>query len=397
MVGTSMTMANAKPFDPQELREIRREFPALERYIYFASNGLGLMPRCAIRAATAVLRRLAHDGIVFEIFRAPEWVERARQRVAQFLGTSEDEIAFCRNTTEGLLWVAESLPWAAGDEVLLVWGSHPATVLPFLARERFGVVARWVKPCQGRVGVGEFERAATVRTRCVVVSWVEFHNGFRLDVAALASWARQRNMWVVCDAVQGWGALPFDARRVGVSVAAAGAQKWLLGGPGIGVCFIARAALAEMRAVHVGAGSLASPHEPGEPLGPYDTELAPAARRFEEGTRNLPGIAALEAAVAWLAEVGIERVAVHVRQLGDGLAQAVARLGWSVASPRGNNEWSGILLLRPPPGEDAETWMHRLHQRHIAINHREGCLHLGLHVYNAEEDIAALVQALKDG
>jgi selenocysteine lyase/cysteine desulfurase len=38
--------------------------------------------------------------------------------------------------------------------------------------------------------------------------------------------------------------------------------------------------------------------------------------------------------------------------------------------------------------------MHRLHEQHIAINHREGCLHLGVHFYNSVEDLDALVAAL---
>ncbi|GBD25913.1 Cysteine desulfurase [bacterium HR30] len=384
-----------KPFDPQELQEIRAEFPALRRYVYLASNGLGLLPRRARRAATAVLRQLALDGIAFEIFHGHELVERARQRTADFFGASPDEIAFSRNTTEGLIWAAESLPWNPGDEVLLVRGSHPSTVLPFLVRQLAGLRVRWVRYSTSGPTLDDFRAAWGERTRAVVLSWVEFHNGFRHDLTAVGNLAHERGAWLVCDAVQGWGALPFEARTLPVDVAAAGAQKWLLGPPGIGVCYVARRARNSMRVLHVGAGSLANPWEPLGPVTSYDTEMATGANCFEEGTRNLPGIAALEASISLLSELGIGRIAAQIQSLVSYLAAEAERVGWRVKSAWGGRAWSGIVLLQPPEGENAEAWMHRLHQEHIAINHREGCLHLGIHFYNAPQDIDALVRALE--
>lgn len=383
-----------KPFDPSELSEIREEFPALRRYVYLASNGLGLLPRRARRAAIAVLNRLALDGLAFDIFRARTLVERARRRVAEFLGAHPDEIAFSRNTTEGLIWAAESLPWKPGDEVLLVHGSHPSTVLPFLARQAAGLQIRWVRLPSFPPTVDHFEAAWGKRTRCLVLSWVEFHNGFRHDLVALGKLARERGAWVVCDAVQGWGALPFQARTLPIDVAAAGAQKWLLGPPGIGVCYVARGMREQMRVLRVGAGGLANPVEPLDPIVSYDTQIASGAACFEEGTRNLPGIAALEASISWLSELGIGRIAAQIRALVSYLAKEVSRVGWSLKSAIDDDHWSGIVLLQPPAGQDAESWMHRLHQKHIAINHREGCLHLGIHFFNSAEDIDALVQAV---
>ncbi len=384
-----------QPFDSRELFEIRAEFPALERYVYLASNGMGLLPRRARRAAMAVFRRLALDGIAFEIFHADELVERTRQRVAEFLGADADEIAFSRNTTEGLIWAAESLPWSPGDEVLLVPGSHPATVLPFLIRQPLGLHARWVRFRAPGPTVEDFRKAWRQRTRGLVVSWVEFHNGFRHDLKALGELARERGAWVVCDAVQGWGALPFRARSLAIDVAAAGSQKWLLGPPGIGICYIARQVRPQMRVLHVGSASLMTPGEPLAPITSYDTEIATSARCFEEGTRNLPGIAALEASVTWLADLGIGRIAAHIQALVTYLVSELEHCGWMVRSPLGEHQRSGIVLLQPPEGESAEAWMHQLHQKHVAINHREGCLHVGIHFYNAPEDIEALVHALR--
>ncbi len=383
------------PLSAAEIRELRREFPALERYVYLATNGFGLIPRRAVNAGTKLLRRLSRDGIVYEIFEARQRVADLRQQVARFLGAQPEQIAFCRNTTEGILWFAHCFPWQEGDEVLAVQGSYPSVVLPFLARRCEGVQVRFVKEQARRLVVEDVLRAWGSRTRVLALSWVQFHSGFRANLAQLVREVHARGGLVVCDAIQGLGVLPFSFHAVGADVVSAGAQKWLLGPPGIGVAAFSPSVLAALHPHHVGNGSLADDHDPSDPLAPYDERYVAEARRFEEGMRNWIGLEMLAASLDLLSEVGVEAIAAHVQEWTEELIARVHPLGWSVVSPRGPHEWSGILLLKPPPGLSAEAWMHRLHQNHVAVNHREGCLHLGVHFYNDESDLEAFVAALR--
>jgi selenocysteine lyase/cysteine desulfurase len=378
-----------------EIREIRREFPALQRYVYLATNGLGLLPRRAAAAARKLLAQLMREGIVYEIFRARERVAEVRRQIAAFLGAPPEQLAFSRNTTEGILWFAHSFPWQPGDEVLAVQGSYPAAVLPFLARRCEGVRVRFVRERQRRLLPEDVAAAWGPTTRALALSWVQFHSGFRADLKRIVQVVRQRGGVVVCDAVQGLGLLPFSASEAGADLVSAGAQKWLLGPPGIGVVLLAPRLLSLLHPHHVGCGSLQLEHDPEDPAAPYDERYVTEARRFEEGMRNWLGLEMLAASVSLLAEIGSEAIAAYVHAWTEELLTRLRPLGWTLESPRGKDEWSGILLLRPPPGETAEAWMHRLHDHHIAINQREGCLHLGVHVYNDESDLDALVAALR--
>src|SRR5213593_4492996 len=90
----------------EEVIAIRREFPALERYAYFATNGLGILP---VRAAEVLRQRiedLSRNAIVSTIFNNERIVGDSRGRVAHLLGCDVEEVAFCRNTSEGVLWAA---------------------------------------------------------------------------------------------------------------------------------------------------------------------------------------------------------------------------------------------------------------------------------------------------
>src|SRR2546422_11308632 len=109
---------DAQALTDEDVIAIRREFPALERYAYFASNGLGILP---VRAAEVLRQRvddLSRNAIVSTIFNNGRIASDGRARVARLLGCDVEEVAFCRNTSEGVLWAASSLRFQAGDEIL---------------------------------------------------------------------------------------------------------------------------------------------------------------------------------------------------------------------------------------------------------------------------------------
>ena len=77
------------------------------------------------------------------------------------------------------------------------------------------------------------------------------------------------------------------------------------------------------------------------------------------------------------------------------LQAEVEKRGCRVESPRGPGEWSGIVLFAPPPpGPGAQEIVASLHRRGVAINAREGCIHMGVHFYNTRAEIDRVLAAL---
>jgi cysteine desulfurase/selenocysteine lyase len=383
------------PLTNAEVNEIRREFPALERYTYFATNGLGVLP---LRTVSAVQERLdgyARNGVIAAIMGNVPLVNEARERVARLLGCDPGEVAFCRNTSEGVLWVAHSLRLHPGDEVLAVQGEYPATVLPWLARAPRGVVTRLLTPHDRRVTPAQVAEAWTPRTRLLSISFVQFNSGFRADLRGLAEVVHARGGWLLCDAIQGLGALRLDVHEAGVDFLAAGTHKWLLGLQGLGIFYCRRDRLDALEAVHVGTGSLVVDADPDDPEAPYDQRTVDDARRFEEGTRNYLAIDALNESLRLIEEIGSARIEARVRELTDYLVREVERRGCRVASPRGPQEWSGIVLFAPPPGgPSARQLVDTMHGQRIAINAHEGCIHMGVHFYNTVEEIDRVLRVI---
>jgi cysteine desulfurase/selenocysteine lyase len=386
-----------KELTDEQIRDIRCQFPALERFAYFTSNGLGLLPLCSAEALRARIEGLSRNGIVSALFDNAPAVEEARRRVARLLNCESSEIAFCRNTSEGVLWAAGSLRFTAGDEVLLVQGEYPANVLPWMAQEGRGVTTRFVHQRQRRLTPEMVEAAWGPRTRVLAVSFVQYNSGFRADLRRLAEVVHARGGLLFCDAIQGLGALQLDVGAAQVDLLAAGTHKWLLGVQGLGIFFCRRSLLPELQQVHVATGSLLRDADPEDPAAPYDRETVDEARRFEEGTRNYLGIAALNASLSLTAQFGIEPIEARIGRLTAYLVEQVERRGCRVESPRGAGEWSGIVLFAPPDGgPTASEIVAVMHARRITINAREGCIHMGVHFYNTREDIDRVLAVLDE-
>ena len=388
MAGTALT--------DDEVRRIRQQFPALDRFTYFTTNGLGVLPQRSVEVLRERIDELSRHAIVAAIFQNKPVVDEARSRTAQLLGCDAAEVAFCRNTSEGVLWAASTLPVHPGDEVLLVQGEYPANILPWMAQEARGLLPRFMRQRARRVTPDAVAQAWTSRTRILAVSFVQYNSGFRADLRALADVVHARGGVLFCDAIQGLGALRLDVRASGVDLLAAGTHKWLLGLQGLGIFFCRHELLSELQRTHTGPGSLVLDQDPPDPDAAYDRDFVDAARRYEEGTRNYLAIAVLNESLRLIGEIGIDRIEARVHELTDYLVQEVERRGCVVHSPRGAGEWSGIVLFAPPAGgPSAADLVSTMHGERITINAREGCIHMGVHFYNTHEEVDRVVQIVE--
>ncbi len=94
--------------------ELRALFPITERAIYLNHAAVSPPPTPTINAVQAQLRDVAENGSL----NYRSWVatkERARKLSADMIGARPDQIAFMRNTSDGLSTVANGIKWCAGD------------------------------------------------------------------------------------------------------------------------------------------------------------------------------------------------------------------------------------------------------------------------------------------
>jgi selenocysteine lyase/cysteine desulfurase len=371
------------------LDALRSLFPICGHEIYL--NHAAMAPP-SVRVVDALARyaRIASEHAAADYGVYEREVERVRGAAASLIGATPGEVAFVRNTTEGLGIVASGFPWREGDRVVSCDLEYPSNVTPWLDLHERGVQTQLLPTQAGRLDFAAIEAALRdPSVRMLAVSSVQFGSGQRLDLPAVGALCRERGVLLCVDAIQSLGCLPLDVEACSIDFLAAGGHKWLLSLEGCGLFYCARRMLGVLRPHVMGLRNARDPEE----YDGYQRDLAVDSRRFEEGTLNTPGIFALGAAVDLLEEAGIAAVAERVLGLTDRLIEGLRALGCELLSPLEPSERSGIVSFRfraEPPDQTVA----RLAAAGITVRSRRGGVRVSPHFYNTTVEIDALLNAL---
>ncbi|MBV6509949.1 MAG: Cysteine desulfurase SufS [Acidimicrobiales bacterium] len=370
----------------------REQFPVTQRYAYLNHAGVAPLPAVTVAAVAAEAARARDKGTV-GLDERDEEHETIRGLGAKLMGVPSTDIAFVKNTTEGLGFVANGLDWSPGDVVVVPDLEFPSTLYPWLALDGLGVRVVRVAPLgpEGRLPLDSFRDAiAASRPRLVACSWVQFGRGWRTDLAALAELCRDNNTLLCADVIQGLGALPAELEQWGVDFAVADAHKWLLGPEGIGLFYVRQERRDLLRPLEPGWASVLHRKE-------WDNlELIhdDSARRFEGGTPNALGLAGLGASLRLLETAGMDSIWHHISRLCDHLVERLRGIGLEVVSDRSPEGRSGIVTFLIGDRDPAAT-RDRLEESGFVCSARAGGLRVSPHAYNEVDEVDAFIDALE--
>ena len=372
-----------------ELHEYRSLFPSVANQVYLNHAACSPLPTPTIQAAQTLLEEQHLYGCRY----SHGWsglVEQIRKTAARFIGASEDEVALTRNTSHGLLLVANGLPWRAGDNLIVPQEEFTANVYPWLTLRGRGVEVRFAPVRDHRILPEDIEAQMDARTRLVAISAVQFGSGFRCDLHAIAALCRAHGVLLCVDGIQALGQMPFNVNDPQVDFLSAGGPKWLMAPLGTGIFYCRKPLIERLAPVFMGWRSTTNPDDYYR----YDMPWHPTARRFEEATLNIPGLLGLQASMNLLAEAGLERIRAHLLRLTDALAEGLKARGYVVTTPMEYpTERSGILCFKHPTLKAAEIH-ERLTAANVVVSLRGEVIRVSPHFYNTPDDIEALLQAL---
>ncbi len=370
----------------QKLRET--EFPVARRWAYLDHAAVAPLPRRSGEALRSWALEQEENGVV----NWPVWgdkVEVLRDRVASLLNADRDELAFVNSTTQGIGLIAEGFPWRDGDSVVIPAEEYPSNIYPWMNLASRGVSVRLVPGRDGRIWPEDLIEAMDATTRVLAVSHVEFASGFRNDLDRLVEICRDCGIALFVDAIQGLGPLTIDVRRTPIDFLAADGHKWLLGPEGAGLLYVRRDWIERLRPIGVGWHSVVGSYNSPE----IDFRLKPNAQRWEGGSFNMAGLQAFEASLSLLLETGAEAVSRRILERARAVRELSARAGWKVAGSMHPKDWSGIVAIEHDdvPSQQAA---HALRDQGIVVCARRGKLRISPHIYNDDDDLERLYEAL---
>jgi selenocysteine lyase/cysteine desulfurase len=371
---------------------LRIEFPVTRQWAYFDHAAVAPITGRAQQALRAWSDDQAENGDVHER-RWVRRVEEVRQLAAQLINSDAKDIAFLKNTSEGIGIVAEGFPWQPGDNIVTAAEEYPANLYPWMNLAGRGVEVRMVQTRDRRIWIDDLRQAMDAGTRIVSLSAVEYASGFRNDLETIGSLCRERGILFVVDAIQCLGVIPLDVQKTPLDFLAADGHKWMLGPEGAGIFYARREVVDKLHPVGIGWNSVVGARN----FSHIDFALKPYAGRWESGSLNVAGISALGASLELLLNIGIPAIWQRVAELMDYFCARAEKLGLDIYSSRQPGDRSSIVSVCWPQG-NPRRFVRRCREAGIVINQRGGRLRISPHCYNIPEELdhlAALLQSEK--
>lgn len=383
-----MAMVAQPEFDIEKLR--RQEFPLSNEWAYLDHAAVSPMPS---RTAEVLRQRI-------ETFQNPSLEDGTRERLGllakeragRAMGVPGSQIAMVGNLGEAMAIVANGLPWAAGDQVVVPEMEFSSLVYPWMNLERLGVELVWARKQGPATPIEAIESVLTERTKVVAVSHVEFLNGYRHDLVELGRLCAERNILLAVDATQSVGVLPVDAVAWQADVVAAHGYKWMMAMHGIGALYVSERAMDWIVPTMPGRQSVTGGFESLD----FALDWHPDARRYESGGSNWIGTAAIATSLGIVEEIGSGPASRQALAVATHIIEGLSELPVQLRTDLEPAHRSQILAFTAGSVDRDAELVRELRSRKVYVGKRNMGIRVACHFWNTTADGDRLLGELSE-
>ena len=301
--------------------EIREDFPILKEkihgkdLIYLDNAATTQLPQqvldCVVEHYTKYNANV-HRGIHYLSEQSTMHMEAVRNKLKAFLhAEAQGEIIFTSGATDSANLVAQSFLRHAlqpGDVVLSTELEHHANFVVWQqVCQECGADFRMIPTVDGELDMNAAHKMLSDKVKLLAVTAVSNVTGTVVDIETLIAWAKEYEIPVYIDAAQAVRHRTFDLAGLQCDFLGFSAHK-MMGPTGVGCLFVREKWLNEMQPYRYGGGMIDIVTE-------EKTTFAELPARLEAGTPNYSGIITWGAALDYLMDIGIERMASYEEEL----------------------------------------------------------------------------------
>lgn len=360
-------------------------YPIKEQYVFLSHCGIAPLYSGALRRECEIAEAQCRTGaLVFAQYDAI--LDGLRDAAATLLKTSPDNLAFVKNTSEGINLIANGYRFEPGDQVLSYVHEYPANYYPWKLQEKRGVELVLLADVDttGRAvswTLNDLEARVTPRTRVVALSHVQFASGFVVDLKALADFCNARQIDLVLDVAQSLGCLPIEPETLGIAALTSSGWKWLMGPIGSGLLYTSSRFREKLDLTMVGAETMRQ----GTDYLDHTWNPHANAKCFEYSTSPIALAAALEVCIREVfLRYGMDAIEAEIYRLQDVFLSVLDRTRFRPAlMPEVLR--TPILSLNVPG--DVNALRRALLKQHVITTERGGYLRIAPHFCNTDEEV----------
>jgi len=404
--------------------KVRADFPTLKReiegkkIIYLDSACMALKPQQVTDAICYYYTQLGACGgrSIHALAReTTDLRNAAREKVAKHINSrTTNEIIWVRNTTEAMNLIANSLHFEEGQEIITTNLEHHSGILPFhKVMKKKNLRLKIVEASrEGLFTIEDFEKVITKKTRLISIVHTSNVSGTTAPLEEIIKLAHDHDALVVSDDAQFFPHRKMDVQKSDVDFSAVSMHK-ALGPTGVGFLYAKEYLLEEMDSFLVGGDTIKDVrYENGEIIPTY---LEPP-HKYEAGLQNYAGEIGAGAAIDYLESIGMENIERREEMLTEKLYNALKDLpGIEIIGPKDVKQRHSLVAFKLEnidTANDVANYLdsdvdgykimiragaHCTNPFHysLGIKPSEGTARASIYLYNNEEEITILKEALE--
>lgn len=356
------------------------------------------LPRRVEEAGIRAMRTKRSPSLIAQkdFFSGPLSVKRL---FAELINAPDpSSISILPSVSYGIATAAKNLIVRKGQNLVLLDEQFPSNVYAWhrLAREA-GIEVRTIKlanewPNRGETWSEAVIEAIDANTALVAMPVVHWTDGNLFDLAKIGQKARRHGAAFIIDGTQSVGALPFDVQEIQPDALIVAGYKWMFGPYSCGLAFWGDRFLNGTPLEENWINRLGSENFAG--LVDYEERYEPGATRFDVGEKsNFVLLPMLEEAIRMILEWKPQNIQSYLMAILDPWESSIRNMGFQLAPP--SSRGAHLFGLHLPLHLEVEKVKSALLSKSVSVSVRGKAIRIAPHVYNSEDDMKALVDALK--
>jgi selenocysteine lyase/cysteine desulfurase len=365
----------------------RELFPTLSNTIHLSSCSQSAISLPVKDAINSYLQSWTENGMDWKGWM--DEVQKAKNEFARLINATPEEIAVLSSVSDAASAFAGALSFSTErNKVVTTDIDFPCVGHVWLSHKKRNAQVTFIPAEENHTILFQaYEQAIDSKTLVTSIPHVSYYNGFKQDLKSLSQLAHSHGSYLFVDAYQSAGSVAIDVKDSDVDVLVAGAQKFLLGVPGIAFMYVKKELANQLEPLTTGWFGRQNPFAFTNQILDY----ANGTRRFDTGTPPMINAYAARAGISLLNQIGIKPIEEYLNHLSDVCIETAQKHQLEIASPLDIERKGSNTAIRV---QNASYLEQHLKSQHIIVAARNDVLRIAPHFYNTEDEIVQTVEAI---
>ena len=365
---------------------------------YLNAAYMSPLMKAVYEAGIEGMRRKLNPGTIQDVdfFTGAEGVKK---RFGKLIQAPAQQIAIIPSASYGLKAAVNNIPLNKGDHAIVIGHDFPSdhyTMREWCRKNKKElkiIDATLLTNGRGVAWTEKILNAITKETSAIILSTIHWTDGTKFDLKKIGERCREIDAYFIADGTQSVGALPMDVSAFKIDALVCAAYKWLMGPYSMGLAYYSEAfnsgtPLEDSWMTRSNARDFTG-------LTAYVDDYSPGAGRYNMGEfSNFIHMPMVERGLQQLEKWGIDTVQDYCNKLIQPLlAYLRARGYWVEQDEYRASHLFGFLLTA---NADKKKFLTELQKRKVFVSVRGDIIRVSPHVYNDQQDIQALIEALEE-